>query len=308
MSFNRQLRHPPTPQFSDDRYGRDVLGADPHDKRMHVFPVTAQPGLVVEDVASGFVGEILSIRKIAGTWVMTLEGRRSVRREFPLGRGYWIDGVPVDLQPPVITQADLAHQRGEKLVAGHTVTASGSLHTTQRARRARASRIWVEGKHDAQLIQKIWGEDLAYVGVVVQELSGVDHLLEVLDEFAPSETARAGVLVDHLVPGSKESRIANDAMRIPGVMVVGHSYVDVWQAVKPHAVGIPAWPDVPRGEDIKVGTLARLGWPHATAQDVGMGWARILDSVHSYKDLEPSILAPVETLIDFVTEPDENPT
>ena len=64
-----------------------------------------------------------------------------------------------------------------------------------------------------------------------------------------------------------------------------------------------AWPQVPRGEDIKVGTLRRMGWPHATAHDVGLGWARILSRVQSYKDLEPSLLGRMEELIDFVTEP-----
>lgn len=71
---------------------------------------------------------------------------------------------------------------------------------------------------------------------------------------------------------------------------------------QPAAVGIRAWPAVPRGEDIKVGTLRRLGWPHETTEDIGLGWARILSHVRSYKDIEPSLLGRMEELIDFVTD------
>ncbi|ERH14306.1 hypothetical protein HMPREF0043_02278 [Actinobaculum sp. oral taxon 183 str. F0552] len=185
-------------------------------------------------------------------------------------------------------------------------TASGSLHVRARARTARASRIWVEGRHDAELVAKVWGEDLALEGVVVEELKGVDRLEDALAAFGPSPVRRAGVLVDHLVPGSKESRIAERVAHLPGVLVLGHPYVDVWQAVRPAAVGLVRWPEVPRGEDVKAGTLRRLGWAHETAEDVGIGWSRILERVASYKDLEPSLLGRMEELIDFVTAKGSN--
>nr|WP_269429223.1 DUF3097 family protein [Actinobaculum suis] len=275
-------------------YGAQDLEALEASRRVASRPVVAEPGLVVEDVASGFVGEIMRVAKRAGIWQMELEDRYGARRFFPLGRGWWIEGQPVDLQPPVAAPSPRRQ-----------VTASGSFHVRARARVARASRIWVEGKHDAELVQKVWGEDLALEGVVVEELLGVDNLQAVLDDFQPSQTRRAGVLVDHLVRGSKESHLARQAAR-PGVLILGHPYVDVWQAVKPAALGIPAWPEVPRGEDIKTGTLRRLGWPHATKEDIGRGWARILSCVHSYKDLEPSLLGRMEELIDFVTAPAAN--
>ena len=44
-----------------------------------------------------------------------------------------------------------------------------------------------------------------------------------------------------------------------------------------------------------------LGWPHATQTDVALGWKKILGTVRSYADLEPSLLGRVEELIDFVT-------
>jgi len=36
---------------------------------------------------------------------------------------------------------------------------------------------------------------------------------------------------------------------------------------------------------------------------VARGWQRILATVRSYKDLEPSLLGRMEELIDFVTAP-----
>ena len=49
----------------------------------------------------------------------------------------------------------------------------------------------------------------------------------------------------------------------PDVLVTGHPFVDVWQAVKPSVVGIRAWPVVPRGTDWKTGVCAALGWGYS---------------------------------------------
>lgn len=279
-----------------DRYGPDVLAADPHRRRR---PVTrdepAVPGLVVEEVETGWCGAVVGVERSGGMRVVTLEDRRGRRRTFPLGPGFWVDGQPVRLVPAPATTAPAAPAR----------TASGSRAVPgARARVARESRIWVEGRHDAELVEKVWGEDLRLEGVVVELLDGVDNLAAVLRAFGPGPGRRAGVLVDHLVPGSKESRIADEVRRGPGgahVLVLGHPYVDVWQAVRPERVGLQAWPQVPRGQDIKVGTLRALGWPAGTQADVARGWQRILRSVRDYKDLEPSLLGRVEELVDFVT-------
>jgi len=170
---------------------------------------------------------------------------------------------------------------------------------------ARGSRIWVEGRHDAELVEKVWGDDLRIEGVVVEPLDGVDDLETALREFSPRPGRRVGVLVDHLVAGSKESRIVRDVLDVtPGrahVLVVGHPFVDVWQAVRPERLGLQAWPDVARGIDWKTGTLAALGWQHATRADVAQGWKRILGTVRTYADLDPTLLSCVEELIDFVT-------
>lgn len=167
-----------------------------------------------------------------------------------------------------------------------------------RARVARAGRIYVEGRHDAELVERVWGDDLRIEGVVVEYLEGIDDLPAIVAEFAPGPDARLGVLVDHLVPGSKESRIAASVTHAD-VLVVGHPYIDVWQAVKPSSLGIPAWPTVPHGTDWKTGICRALAWPENT----GAAWQHILSRVRSYQDLEPSLLGSVEHLIDFVTAP-----
>ena len=285
----------------DDRYGDDVLSADPHRHGDYAHmpastAVEARPGLVVEDVDTGFVGAVTRVGRVAGAWRVELEDRCGGRRSFPLGRGFWIDGRPVELVRPAAAPAP----------TGRVRTASGSLHVRARARTARASRIWVEGRHDAELVEKVWGDDLRHEGVVVLMLDGVDNLERVISDFGPGPARRAGVLVDHLVAGSKESRIAQRVRSLPGgddVLVLGHPYVDVWQAVRPERVGLRRWPEVPRGTDVKHGTLRALGWPHATQADVARGWQRILGSVRGYKDLEPALLGRVEELIDFVTAP-----
>lgn len=291
-----------------DPYGSDVLAHDPHRdgpgaRRPRSREVRLETGMVLEDVGTGFVGAVVRVEKSGGMHVVELEDRRGRTRSFPLGGGFWIDGRPVVALAPLPAARASA---GPTTPGGRPVTNSGSIAAPAGpARTARVSRIWVEGRHDADLVEHVWGDDLAGVGVAVQLLEGVDNLEEVLEVFGPSDTTRAGVLVDHLVPGSKESRIARAVTRRWGgsVLVVGHPFVDVWQAVKPARVGLEAWPDIPRGTDIKHGTLAALGWPHATQADIAQGWRRILATVRDYRDLEPALLGRVEELIDFVTEP-----
>ncbi|MDD9205041.1 DUF3097 family protein, partial [Georgenia sp. 10Sc9-8] len=171
-----------------------------------------------------------------GMHLVVLEDRHGRTRSFPLGAGFWVEGRPVVLVAPRPASAGTGPRR----------TASGSLAVEQqRARVARASRIWVEGRHDAELVERVWGDDLRVEGVVVEMLDGVDNLQAVLTDFRPGPRRRAGVLVDHLVPGSKESRVAEQVRRGPGgahVLVLGHPYVDVWQAVRPERLGLERWP------------------------------------------------------------------
>ena len=150
----------------------------------------------------------------------------------------------------------------------------------------------------------MWGADLRVEGVVVEYLQGIDLLDDLLREEPPSADRRYGVLVDHLVPGSKETRIAEQIMRGRHgghLKIVGHPHIDVWQCVRPEAVGIRAWPNVPRGVDWKTGVCRALGWPADEQADIARAWQRILGSVRTYRDLDPALLGRVEELIDFVT-------
>ncbi|WP_263120470.1 DUF3097 domain-containing protein [Cellulomonas fimi] len=281
----------------NDRYGSDVLssGSQSAHRRPASRPVPAERGLVVEEVTTGWVGAITRVEKSGGEHVVVLEDRHGRTRTFRLGPGFWIDGAPVELVP----------HRPAAAATGPRRTASGSLAAPdQRARVARGSRIWVEGKHDAELVEKVWGDDLRAEGVVVELLQGVDNLEDALRDFDPTVGRKVGVLVDHLVPGSKEQRIADAALRTVTngtVLVLGHPYVDVWQAVRPQRIGLERWPVIERGTEWKRGILRELGWPADEQADVARAWQRILRSVRSYADLEPSLLGRVEELIDFVT-------
>ncbi|GAB3496478.1 DUF3097 domain-containing protein [Flexivirga sp.] len=287
-----------------DRYGTDVLAGDwRKPPRGRSTQIPAEPGLVVEEVQTGWCGAVVSVEKSGGMRVVHLEDRHGRSRAFPMGPGFLIDGKPVELVAAA-SRSDAAALQAARDAAARTASGSRAV-TDATARVARGSRIFVEGKHDAELVEKVWGADLRIEGVVVEMLNGVDDLRAVIREFGPTPERRMGVLVDHLVPGTKEARIVADALAIPearqDVLVLGHPYVDVWQSVRPERLGWKQWPVIPRGTSWKHGVLAELGWPHASQADVANGWKRILGTVRSYTDLQPELLGRVEELIDFVT-------
>ncbi len=275
-----------------DRYARDVLTPGwQRANRPVSTDLTVARGQVVEDASTGFCGAVLRWEN----GIVVLEDRHGLRRSFPLGAGFLHEGQPVTLKP-----APLAARASPRR------TASGSVSgPTTRAKVALPSRIYVEGRHDAELVEKIWGDDLRHVGVVVEYLGGIDGLAEMVADFAPERGRRLGVLVDHLVPGSKETKIAERVMAGPGgefVLVSGHPYVDVWQAVLPARVGLAVWPEIPRDVEWKHGICAVLGLPHRDQADIAAAWRAILATVRTWSDLERPMLTCVEGLIDFVTQ------
>lgn len=277
--------------FGPDRYGADALAGDWRNVGRTVTPeMEATRDLVIEEVETDFCGAVL---RVEGTLVH-LEDYRGTVRVFPLGAGFLFEGEPVILVAPA------------KRPNGAARTASGSFVVAdQKARVALPSRIFVEGRHDAELVEKVWGADLRIEGVVVEYLEGIDHLDNVLRDFVPAQGRRVGVLVDHLVPGSKESRIADAVARGPyraHVLVVGHPFLDVWQSVKPARLGMTQWPIIPRNIEWKHGICEALGWPHNEQADIARAWQRILGQVRTFADLEPELLGRVEQLIDFVTD------
>ncbi|MCV7024052.1 DUF3097 domain-containing protein [Mycolicibacterium novocastrense] len=274
-----------------DRYGSDILANNPHPRKVRSTEQPAEIGLVVEDAQTGYVGAIVRVEYGR----MELEDRNGRRKPFPVGPGYLIDGKPVILTAP------------RRAAPTTTRTASGSVAVHgARAKVALASRIYVEGRHDAELVEQVWGDDLRIEGVVVEHLGGIDDLVTIVEDFRPGPGRRLGVLVDHLVSGSKEARIADAVRRGPGgahTLVVGHPFIDIWQAVKPERLGVETWPVIPKGIDWKTGVCRALGWPAADQADIARAWQRIRGRVRDWNDLEPALIGRVEELIDFVTQP-----
>ncbi|MGB5794824.1 MAG: DUF3097 domain-containing protein [Mycolicibacter algericus] len=275
-----------------DRYGTDILSANPQAARkIRSTEVPLELGMVVEDAQTGYVGAVVRVEYGR----MDLEDRNGRIRGFPVGPGYLIDGKPVILTEPRPTASATPGR-----------TASGSVAVPgARAKVALASRIYVEGRHDAELVEQVWGDDLRIEGVVVEYLGGIDDLAGIVAEFRPGPGRRLGVLVDHLVAGSKETRIAEAVRRGPGgehTLIVGHPYVDIWQAVKPGRLGLQSWPKIPRNVEWKHGICAALGLPHGDQADIAAAWQRIRGRVRDWTDLEPELIGRVEELIDFVTQ------
>ncbi|HVX16474.1 MAG TPA: DUF3097 family protein [Acidimicrobiales bacterium] len=280
--MSRPHRYAPPP-------GAEPLDLDGPRRRRTTYPeVEARPGLVAQQRGTPFAGAIIE----ANTEAVLLRDRRGDDHwvRYTPG-GFEVDGAYVTLVPPRVRPGD-ARRAPTRTTSGSIAVEGGA------AKVARASRILVEGQHDAELVEKVWGDDLRVEGVVVEELGGADHLAEVVRTFGPRPGRRLGILLDHLVDGSKETRLAA-AVDHPDVLVVGHPFVDIWQAVKPGAIGADTWPAVPIGEPWKEGVLARLG----VQEEPGRFWKRLLGSVSSWTDLEPALIGAVEQLIDFVTVP-----
>jgi hypothetical protein len=264
------------------------IDMDPQRRKAVTYrPVAARPGLVLTHRASGITGTLVSLRA-AQTVMRDRNGRDHTFRT--RDGDFIVDGKPVALRPPKPAKGAAPPKR----------TASGSLDVGPvPARMARASRIYVEGLHDAELVEKVWGDDLRVEGVVVEYLSGMDDLGVFVRGFRPGPNRRLGVLLDHMVEGTKEQRAAADAAH-PDVLVTGHPYVDIWQAVKPRVIGVDAWPAIPLGQPWKEGVCAALGWSGTT----GEFWKQLLAKVGTYADLEPGLVGAVEQLIDFVAPPE----
>ena len=207
---------------------------------------------------------------------MTLRDRRQHQRHFAWKPGgFLLEGRPVTLRRPTVAPS-----------SAPALTASGSVAAAPRpASVAAASRIWVEGRHDAELVEHVWGDDLRELAVVVEPMHGIDDLVAAVAEFAPTPARRLGVLVDHLVPGSKESRLAA-AVDHPHVLVTGHPFVDVWAGVRPRVLGLDRWPDVPRGVPWKEGMCAALGTDPVTF------WPRLRNRCAPTPTSAPSSSAP----------------
>lgn len=269
---------------SADKYAIDILDDFEQQKKGPIYPVvTVEMGLLVEDRSSHFTGDV--IRWSAEG--VTLQDRHDYVRHFGWKPGgFLVEGRPVTLARPKVARE-----------ATHRITASGSVAGTGRAQVARASRIWVEGKHDAELVEHVWGDDLRELGIVVEPMHGADDLAAMVADFSPGARRRLGVLLDHLVPGSKETRIAQ-TVRDPNVLIAGHPFVDVWAGIRPKVIGLDAWPEIPYDPQVpwKEGMCADLGVPFEGF------WPKLRNRVNTFADLTPELVGAVEQLIDFVAD------
>src|SRR3954470_21880161 len=191
-----------------------------------------------------FCGEIVAVDRDLGT--LTLEDRRGRRRGFPLGPGFLLEGLPVVLTPPVTRATPGTPRR----------TASGSVAVPGgRARVARESRIFVEGRHDAELVEKVWGDDLRVEGVVVEHLGGVDDLLLALRELA---LPRGGVSACSSITSSRARRRAGSPMTFSAPRWAA----TCWSSV------IRSWTSGPPcdriGSDFRPGPRSRGMWSGST--------------------------------------------
>ncbi|MEO8265832.1 MAG: DUF3097 family protein [Ilumatobacteraceae bacterium] len=262
---------------------RDILVEFEQMRGQPKYPsVVARLGEVVEDRASGFCGGIIAITPEA----VTLRDRRGATRQFRYKPGgFLLAGKPVTLV------------RELRSAQAPARTNSGAVaRASQRAQVARAGRIWVEGRHDAELLQHVWGDELADLAIVVEPMHGIDGLVGMVAGFGPTSQRRLGILVDHLVAGSKEDRITRQVAG-PDVLVTGHPFVDVWAGIRPQVMELAEWPDVPRTVEWKQGMCAALG---VSLTDF---WPRLRNRVRTFADLRPELVGAVEQLIDFVAPP-----
>ncbi|WP_288831654.1 DUF3097 domain-containing protein [uncultured Corynebacterium sp.] len=270
----------------DERYGGDIFKGHSRRQRPSYPAIPAEPGLVAEVVGAEFVGAVVGFERTHDGDFVRLEDRRGTQRLFKMLPGaFLVEGSRVTLVRHVEKRAPRTSNSGSRRVEN------------VKAKVAMPSRIWVEGIHDAAIVEKVWGHDLRVEGVVVEYLEGLDNLGEKLAEFQPGPGRRIGVLADHLIEGTKESRLVENVG--PDVLVTGHPYIDIWAAVKPRSVRIREWPEVPYGEDWKTGVCARLGW-----SDTREGWNRVYNAVSTFRDLDYTLIGAVERLIDFVTTPE----
>jgi hypothetical protein len=246
----------------------------------------ATKGLVVRHRTTGIVGSVVRF----SPQLVRLKDQSGRNHDLPVAEGaFSVNGSTVSLTRPPATSTEPAT----------ALTASGSIAPADhKARVAVPSRLLVEGLHDAELVEKIWGDDLRVEGVVVEPLHGADDLVAAIAEFEPTPDRRLGVLLDHLVDRSKERRLA-DAAAQANVLIRGHHFVDIWQAIQPDVLGFERWPEIPRSVEWKEGIRQWVGFDGTT----GELWRAMLSRVGSYRDLDPSLVGAVEELIDFVAPP-----
>ena len=255
--------------------------------------VAAEPGLLVLHRSSGFAGRVMSF----GPDRVALRGSTGLEKSFPVRPGdFAVDGRTVHLVAPTAPVIDDGPDLRGGRVRRTARTASGSRKVDGAAARvARASRILVEGKHDAELLEKVWGDDLRVEGIVVEILDGIDHLAAAVGDSFPVRPVAWGYW---WTISSRTARRPGSPRRSPILTCASWARRSSTSGKRSgrQAVGIDAWPTVPMGMPWKDGVCTALG-----VEDPPRFWRRLLGAVSSWSDLDQSLVTSVEQLIDFVT-------
>ena len=285
-----------------------ATGAAPRGGRSR--EVAAETGLVVEDVETGWCGAVVRVEKAGGMHVVHLEDRRGRTKGFPLGPGFLLDGAPVDPDRPHGARPGArlaAGPRGRRRArpAGRGAVHGAAGHGSPAARGSSSRAATTPSSS-----RRCGAHDLRVEGVVVEMLDGVDDLAAAIRDFAPGPGsadggARRPPRAGHQGVPRRRGGAARCQPYAAHVRSSATRTSTCGSRCVPSGSGCDAWPVIPRGQSWKHGICAHLGWPHETQADIALAWKQILGTVRSYADLEPTLLASVEELIDFVTAPVE---
>ncbi len=182
---------------ADDPYG-DILedrsvGGVTGSRRLadSYTAVVARPDMVLLHRSTGLRGRL---RKFTGELVVLVDARGGQHTFEHHPGAFAHQGETVTLVRPSSRPAAAPTRRS---------AAGGIVAEQQVARVARASRLWVEGSHDARFMERVWGDELRELGIVVEPMGGIDDLVAAVLSFGHGPWRTLAVLVDHLLAGSK---------------------------------------------------------------------------------------------------------
>ena len=180
--------------------------------------VPVERGMVLEDVQSGWVGAVTRVEKSGGMHVVALEDRRGKSRSFRLGFGFLLEGQPIRLMPPAPRPARPRARPAARRPArsGWPASARRWPRPAGSGWRASTTPSWWKRSGATTSGWRASSSSRCTASTTSPPRSRTS---------APGPGRRLGVLVDHLVPDSKESRIADAVMASPGaagnVLIVG---------------------------------------------------------------------------------------
>ena len=281
-----------------NRYAKDVLAQGWQQQAKKVVPeIALERGMVLEDATTGFCGAVTRWEN----GLVVLEGRDDKRRSFPIGHGLLLEGKPVAVTVPPRRPAGCGgwrdHRAGRRRARSPVRPSGPRWHCPAGSTsRVGTTPSWSRRSGATTCATSAWWSS---------SWTASTTSLTIVAEFRPERGRRLGVLADHLVPGSKESRIAAGVAKGPYgayVLVAGHPFIDIWQAVKPADWGCRRGPTCRAAPTSSTAPARRWVGRTATKPTSGAPGSGSWPTSTSWSDLERGLLTPVEQLIDFVTQ------